>query len=121
MANARLGQLDGAEGTAELSDGATVASVKLRDTRRQETIEVRMPGGATGRKPGRITGFVAIRFVEVDDPMLRSHLGQHVQRERSEDYSFDVVLDDGTRIGPCAVGGPLGSASPGDYWFLLDF
>lgn len=59
MANARLGQLDGAEGTAESSDGATVASIDLRDTRRQETIEVRMPGGATGLKPGRITGFVA--------------------------------------------------------------
>jgi hypothetical protein len=121
MADARLGQLDGAEGTAELSDGATVARIELRDTRRQETIEVRMPGGATGRKPGRISGFVAIRFAEVSDPMLRSHLRQHVQRERSEDYSFNVVLDDDTRIGPCAVGGPLGSASPGDYWFLLDF
>ena len=121
MADARPGQLDGADGTAQLSDETTVASIELRDTRRQEDIEVPMPGGATGRKPGRIAGYVAIRFVEVDDPTLRSHLRQHVQRERSGDYSFHVVLDDGTRIGPCAVGGPLGSASPGDYWFVLEF
>ncbi|HST70181.1 MAG TPA: hypothetical protein VLI94_11045 [Solirubrobacterales bacterium] len=121
MADPGLGQLDMAEGTAELDDGTTVARIELRDTREQEVIEVPMPGGNTGLKPGRITGFVAIRFIEVDDPALRKHLGQHVQRERSEDYDFEVVLSDGTRIGPCAVGGPLGSESPGDYWFVLDF
>jgi hypothetical protein len=117
-----LGELDGSEGTAE-RDGRTVAQIELRDSRVQEFIDVPMPGGQSGKKPGRIRGFVAIRFSLVDDATLAKHLRDVVQRQRTENVEFDVVLDDGRRLGSCSVAGPQGSSSanPASFWFTLDF
>jgi hypothetical protein len=117
-----LGELDGAEGVAE-RDGKAVAQIEFRDSRVQEIVEVPMPGGQSGRKPGRVTGFVGIRFSVVDDAALSKHLREVVEQKRSEHLEFDVVLDDGKRLGPCTVGGAQGSSSsdPTLYWFILDF
>ncbi len=118
-----LGELDGVDGVAE-REGRVVAEVELRDSREQQIIEVPMPGGQVGKRPGRITGYVAIRFALVDDSVLEEHLRQIVARGRpSAGYEFEVVFGDDRRLGPCRVGGAQGrsSESPGQYWFTLDF
>jgi len=117
-----LGELDGTEGIAERK-GRSVAQIELRDTRVREFIEVRMAGGKVGKKPGRVTGYVAIRFALVDDAELAKHLREVIERKRSDDLEFDVVLDDGKRLSPCTVGGPQGSSSidPTSFWFTLEF
>jgi hypothetical protein len=124
MGTIRLGELDHAEGVAE-RNGTAVAQVELRDSRRQESIAVPIAGSQQiGRKPGRITGFVGIRFVQIVDDDLSKHLSQLVSRQRqSEAFDFDVVLDNGTRIESCTIGGAQGSDSsrPGTYWFTLEF
>jgi hypothetical protein len=117
-----LGELDGAEGVAERK-GRSVAQIELRDARVREFIEVPMVGGKVGKKPGRVTGYVAIRFSLVDDGELAKHLREVVERKRGDDLEFDVVLDDGKRLGPCTIGGPQGSSSidPASFWFTLEF
>ena len=105
-------------------NGEIVAPIELRDSRQREYIEIPMPGGQTGRMPGRITGYVGIRFAQVADDALRDHLGQVVRRERlSETMDFDITLEDGTRIESCSIGGAQGtnSSRPATYWFTLDF
>jgi hypothetical protein len=113
------GGLEGAVGIAE-RDGAVAASVELRDSRVQTYIEVPMAGGEKGKKPGRIEGFVAVRFAEVEDASLRDHLGDvSARRRRKVDLDFDLVLESGETLEGCRVGGPLGSEN-GAFWFVLE-
>jgi hypothetical protein len=113
------GRLDGAVGVAERS-GAVIAKVELLDSRAQTYIEVPMAGGITGKKPGRIEGFVSISFPEVDDASLQKHLGEIAARSRpKENFDFDLVLESGATIEGCRVSGPLGGEN-GLFWFVLE-
>jgi hypothetical protein len=113
------GDLDGTSGAAERG-GKVIASVELRDSRLQTYIEVPMPGGKTGKKPGHVTGAVSVRFAEVEDTALRDHLGELAGRKRpGESIKFDIVLDSGERLQTCTLAGPLGSDN-GGFWFVLD-
>lgn len=118
MSGTGPGELDGAEGVAERGD-SIAARIELSDARVQETIEVPMPGGQVGEKPGRITGVVGIRFIETEDAELREHLDKVAARERTNPVEFDLRLDDGRRVDSCSVAGPLGSDS-GAFWFTLN-
>jgi hypothetical protein len=109
-----LGSLDGARGTAYLDD-IPAGAFSLRDDRMQEIIDVPMPGGAKGSKPGRITGSVQIRFDVVLDDRLREELRATASRQRVQKPAvLTLVLDDGTSIAPCQLGPTFG-----DAWYEL--
>lgn len=118
-----LGELDGATATAYEGSDA-IARGTLRDSRRPTYIDVRMGGGATGRKPGRIEGSVAMTFAEVNDAELTSELRATVERKRvPKPKMFALEVDDalGTRIQDCEIAGHFGGGALGapGGWFGL--
>lgn len=97
----------------------------MQDDRQQQYTSMPIAGSAEmGQKPGRITGEVLIRFIEIDDDDqgLGDELATRARSERSAtDIVIDIELDDGTDLPGCRVGGCWG-AGPGPIgtlWFSL--